>query len=395
MIEQCQAAIAQYTNSVQGDNLGTYLAQCKSFTKTSSVEQMITQLPPPFNTLLSFQHDDGLFRDLYGVLQSLQLPKYMREKDEIMPRASESQYATALAVAAMRQRIDLFDELQDAHDIASRHVHNGLIMEARDLLVEGTLTPEEYVVEYADEIRKANAVKEFIPPSPARTGGEAAKEQGNVPGSSSSAAQLHIDKEQSGVLQEKIEQCGAQITDKLIQLDVLVDSLRSCLDRNIAIFLGTDQLTVKNAAFDELTARLGQGLPPREGFQDWRKEGVPGLRPFIIDILNNLQDLADLRLAYQECTTVAPLLSKMHLNTTLYFSNGNRGRWAFHYNGEDAVTKILHWLVASAVELRYRPVIAKLFASVATAWTFFVRAENFAFGMVASTGSVEILCICR
>jgi hypothetical protein len=59
------------------------------------------------------------------------------------------------------------------------------------------------------------------------------------------------------------------------------------------------------------------------------------------------------------------------------------------------VTKILHWLVASAVEFRYRPVITKLFASVATAWTFFARAENFAFGMVASTGSVEILCICR
>lgn len=105
-----RAAIVHQTNSIQGANLDRFLSAAKKPVVPLSIQELVAQMPAPFDTLLALQNDTGLFTDLAGVLKCLSLPKQLRQ---MMPRAKQdSEMATALALAAMRQRIDLFEVLQ-------------------------------------------------------------------------------------------------------------------------------------------------------------------------------------------------------------------------------------------------------------------------------------------
>jgi hypothetical protein len=337
--KQCKAAVAQHTNSIQGGNLERFLTMTKSFSQVPvTVDQLVAHLSPPFNKLLACQKENGIFTNLPRVLQILSLPKWLREE---MPRAeSDDVMATALAVAAMRQRVDLFNELRDAHDVAVRHIHNGLIIEALDLITEYSLSSTEFEIEYEQEMRNQNTAKPFTAP--------VLKNQSSCNVSSvsepvSTTRTTQVDLLKAETVRVEIERKGGDLTLLLLELDVRVEDANTCLHRCVSKFLGTEMLTEKNAAFDELTCRLGDGAAAREGFQDWRRAGVPGVRTLIVDILNKLQALAELKLDFEELRSPPPALSVRHLDKSLYFSHGNRGRWAFHYNGIDAVHKILHW----------------------------------------------------
>ena len=58
----------------------------------------------------------------------------------------------------------------------------------------------------------------------------------------------------------------------------------------------------RNAVFDELTTMLGDDCPPREGFLDGRKDGLPGMRPRCVKFFN-LVRMSVLRLELEELET--------------------------------------------------------------------------------------------
>jgi hypothetical protein len=89
-------------------------------------------LPPMIDELLKCQSRSGKFESLADVSRILRLPPvliFKRRND-----FEEWEKATALAVAAMRQRIEFFEEIFEQHELAAQWVQSGeLISDAREL----------------------------------------------------------------------------------------------------------------------------------------------------------------------------------------------------------------------------------------------------------------------
>lgn len=56
----------------------------------------------------------------------------------------------------------------------------------------------------------------------------------------------------------------------------------------------------RNACFDELTASLGDDVPPRVGFDGWQRQGKSGYRACVVSLFNALNDLARSRMLLRE-----------------------------------------------------------------------------------------------
>ena len=110
----------------------------------------------------------------------------------------------------------------------------------------------------------------------------------------------------------------------------------------------------RNICFDELTAMLGDDCPPREGFLDWRKDGLPGMRPRCIKFFNLVHTMSIQRLELEELQTpegrdpAKPQPPGLDRDWTWYDlkeeDNADIWRWGFQWNGVDMVLKVMHCL---------------------------------------------------
>ena len=94
-------------------------------------------MPHPFNKLFPLQSDDGRWYNLKKVLKILKLPR-----DTRLGKATLWEQASAFVIALIRQRVELFDMLQEVHDRAIVHFPTSeLLQEAKELiLVQVSLT---------------------------------------------------------------------------------------------------------------------------------------------------------------------------------------------------------------------------------------------------------------
>lgn len=122
-----------------------------------------------------------------------------------------------------------------------------------------------------------------------------------------------------------------------ITIENLVKELEVCRDRCVAAYASAEICTERYKTFNELTARLGDGQAPIEGFFDWRKDGVPGMRPVMIDFFLEVQKMAEARLDLEELLTPEGRSLK-----AVNIPEVNMSRWSLVWGGCDVVLKVLH-----------------------------------------------------
>ena len=87
----------------------------------------------------------------------------------------------------------------------------------------------------------------------------------------------------------------------MLQLEEIQSQLADCLSRCVNAYNSATLMLQRYTTFDELTARLGDGFVASPAYADipWKRDGVVGIRPKIVDLLCDLFSLADERLG--EC----------------------------------------------------------------------------------------------
>jgi hypothetical protein len=145
-----RAAYLQGTNSIEDDNLDSYFKSTLSRSKFSSMESFLAEkpstastrfgkLPHPFNLLCPLQDPiNGKWYDLKAVLHILKLPR-----DTRLEKATMWEQASAFVVAMIRQRVELFDVLQEYHDLAINNFPTSeLIQQAKEIILIGDLSKD-------------------------------------------------------------------------------------------------------------------------------------------------------------------------------------------------------------------------------------------------------------
>lgn len=82
---------------------------------------------------------------------------------------------------------------------------------------------------------------------------------------------------------------------------------------------------------------LGLGISAQVGFDDWRRLGVKGLRPKVVEFLNEVQRMAEIRLDILELENPGGNIIDYKLNI-----EANRSRWKIYYNNSDLVHRVMH-----------------------------------------------------
>ncbi len=122
-------------------------------------------------------------------------------------------------------------------------------------------------------------------------------------------------------------------------MESLLVDLTSCLDRCVNAYNASELFMNRHKTFDELTCRLADGFPATPAYSEqWKKEGVPGIRPVIIDVLCEVQTMAEERLTLIEMMTPQGRDWKKKNNIDV-----NRGRWVLNWHGHNVAMKVLHW----------------------------------------------------
>jgi hypothetical protein len=123
-----------------------------------------------------------------------------------------------------------------------------------------------------------------------------------------------------------------------LKIEELVRGISFCLDRCIDAYNESELTTIRYHWFDELTARLRNGFLPSVAYDDWRRNGCPGIRPVMLDFFNSIQMLAEERLLLQEL--YLPLGRDWKTANNI---ENNRSKWIVIVNGHNIVLKVLHW----------------------------------------------------
>jgi hypothetical protein len=124
----------------------------------------------------------------------------------------------------------------------------------------------------------------------------------------------------------------------VLEIEELVRQISYCLDRCVDAYNAAELSNIRYRTFDELTARLGDGFEASLAYEDWRKEGVPGIRPRMIEFFNLIHQLALERLKMLEL--LSPGGRDWKVNNDM---ERNRGKWLLIWNGHNVVFKVLHW----------------------------------------------------
>lgn len=174
-----------------------------------------------------------------------------------------------------------------------------------------------------------------------------------------------------------VEELQLEVVQRSIALDQHVMEIRQCLQQSTVDFCMSETYAQRNRSFDKLTAMLGDDFSPKAGYDDWRRDGVRGYRPLVIDFLCTVMLLAEARLDLEEAkspggrgsflcsssTSLSPSPthgtgtgtgtgSSMTRRSRRGGDDGGGGaaaadawrasRWAMVWDGQDVVTKTLH-----------------------------------------------------
>lgn len=309
-------------------------------------------VPLLYYNLLDLQSGDGKWCDSDAVRKCLKLPP-----DSLIIGANEWETATALAIAAIRQRIDLFNILGDAHDRGRSWLQsNDFINEASDILMF-----------YKNEIPNTNetisVTKDCLTKSPtvARLSGfsDRIKHKFTVSGAedaanlSTSEIEARMYKYYSNInmpeLTESINILQLEIIELCAKVDKHLKAIKDCLHESLVHFKTAETNLERHTSLDRLNGMISSGCPPRPDFSDWRKVGVTGYRTLLIPLLNLLHQLAQRRLLLDETIEVqvhnnirGPVIPKIDVNA---------GRWTMAWDGYDLVS----WLLTSLDFMREYP----------------------------------------
>jgi hypothetical protein len=125
-----------------------------------------------------------------------------------------------------------------------------------------------------------------------------------------------------------------------LELERLQMALADCLSRCVNAYNQSEIMLERYTTFDELTARLGEGFLPTPAYKDilWKRHGVPGIRPVIIEMLSDIFTLAEERLVLSEL--LSPSGRDWKTKPRVEF---NRDRFSISWHGDCVVLKALHW----------------------------------------------------
>jgi hypothetical protein len=154
--------------------------------------------------------------------------------------------------------------------------------------------------------------------------------------------------------QRELDEVTIQAVYACEEIEQQVEKIKDCLARSIVDYNAALTQEERNTVFDELTTMLGDDAPPREGFLDWRKDGLPGMRPRCVKFFNLVHQMSILRLDLEELQTPGgrdpskaeppPLGKTWDWYDGEEADNADIWRWGFQWNGVDMVTKVLHCL---------------------------------------------------
>jgi len=364
-------AAASGAVSTKIEDIDTYLK--KAAKKRYADMRIVAEEPPePLKSVLRLQSKDGKWNCLDDIKDLFRISEFapsigLTVKDCAYPW----QEATALVVAAMRQRYEYFHLLGDAYDTAYPWVSEEMIWTAREILLEYTDPPDESIAEDDYEGKEARLLKKRAKLlarsrstlTAVADGGEENVEADVYNDNASSpelrrsstalADQLRsitpqVDKRRTEMIQSKIEASEVDLIEQFISIEAYLNEIKMCLERSVKLYKECDVLAERNIVFNELTARLGEGFRGQVGFTDWREMGVPSYRNMVIDFLISVFDLAQLRLELAEALTpegrqVRARGSNTQADTGKIISE-SKTRYCLIWDGEDIVHKVLHSL---------------------------------------------------
>lgn len=110
-----------------------------------------------------------------------------------------------------------------------------------------------------------------------------------------------------------------------------------CNKRCVNAYQNSPDMTTRYKTFNELTCRLGDGFEAAEGYLDYRKDGVAGMRSIVVDFLCHIQSMAEARLLLEELETP----NGRDINNIPSVER-NKSRWTILWNGKDMVLHVLH-----------------------------------------------------
>eukprot|EP01039_Chlorochromonas_danica_P000814 gene814-884_t len=111
---------------------------------------------------------------------------------------------------------------------------------------------------------------------------------------------VSINQEKVNQLEKQINQTGIELVTYALEIEELTKKILYCLQESVREYNESELLVIRYRVFDKLTAMLGDGFTGTAAYDDWRKEGVPGIRPKMIAFYSCLYDLAMLRLSLLE-----------------------------------------------------------------------------------------------
>ncbi|CAE7845350.1 unnamed protein product, partial [Symbiodinium microadriaticum] len=246
----------------------------------------------------------------------------------------EWEEATTFAVAMIRQSCDLFHLLGDAHDRAMDWLSSTKFVRAALDVINACAMPDGTQRSFSASTNKRKQLKPPVDPyretlerssrySYSRTMSalrSASMEAGRGGGSAEEVEQMQRAAERASMALEMLTPTLnysaltqrildiKQSTDlgeaKVVQLALKLDALRKeveqCLHRCATIHQTSALMADRNASFDELTASLGDDVPPRVGLDGWQRQGKMGYRACVITLFNALNTLAHSRLLLRE-----------------------------------------------------------------------------------------------
>ena len=258
--------------------------------------------------LLKLQNGAGKWTDFSAVKKCLGLPQWLNLSDDL----TDWECATAFSIAAIRQHNDLFELLRDAHDRGTDWVSsNEVIYTARELILshlgDSTAGPEvpsalspgmKRLSKETSTVNESQKLTiEIIPPlndhlavleserSTSYSPSEYSEFSSTSPMSVSPSFQEKMrsitpqkDGKRIAACEQRINELEMDIIRLAMDLDKKIEFLMACKDRSVKCYNDAETVALKNLMFDEFTARLGDGIGPREGYLDWRRDGVPGTR---------------------------------------------------------------------------------------------------------------------
>lgn len=364
-------ALEEGAVSTKIEDIDTYLK--KAAKKRYADLRVIPEKPPePLNTALKLQARDGKWNNLDDIKDLFRISEFAPSIGQtVLDCATPWQEATALVVAAMRQKYEYFHLLGDAYDLAYPWISEEMIWAARDILLEYTDPPEVSIASDDFEAREARLLKrrtklfarsQTSSPVVVHVADKLEEEDlfddstssPNLRRSSSGLAdQLRaltpqVDKRRTEMLQNKIEAAEMDIVDQFILIEEYLKEVKSCLEIAVKLYKESEVLADRNIVFNELTARLGEGFPGQVGFTDWREKGVPSYRNMVVDFLISIFELAQLRLELAEA--MAPEGRQVRGKGSSAEAEAHRvmsetkARYSLIWDEEDIVHKVLHSL---------------------------------------------------